>query len=359
MGDGRRFPLQFDCQHCQMNVLKPRVSSPHPGKLLSWVVVLVCMLLMPSCGHRPVTQPRSLIDTLTMGVDTLAFSQTHHYARNYNFRVSADTLLLTTQLPEEAVSGLAVDSVPVMNDRVVVVADIRVLPADTVDSVWIQLAQDDLTSGWVRECDMLKSVTPDDPVSRFIMFFSNRHHQYFLLLLIVLILGHTVSMMRKRQAYIVHFRDIDTFYPTLLSVTVAVSATVYSYLQQHDVEVWRHFYFHPLLNPLVHPLPLAIFLITVWGILVLAIASIDDTFRHLPAMPAVVYLLGLLGVCAFNYLFFSTVTHSVVGYLLLVAYVAFAFYQYFARIRAPYVCGHCGRQIRSKGRCPHCGAVNE
>ena len=324
---------------------------------MTLLVLMLCAF--SSCRHHPTAQPRSLIDTLTMGVDTNAFRTTHHYARNYNFRVSSDSLELTNQLPEEKVSGLQVDSFVVDRDRVLVVADIRIVKADTIDSVWVQLAQDNSVSGWVREGEMLRNVTPDDPVSRFIMFFSNQHHQYFLLLLIFLILGYTVSMLRKRQAYIVHFRDIATFYPTSLAVVVAIAATVYSHIQQHDPEIWRHFYFHPLLNPLVHPFPLAVFLGLMWLILVLTIASVDDTFHHLEPMEAIIYLLGLFGVCAFNYLFFSTVTHSFIGYLLLVAYIAFAVYQYITRIRSPYICGNCGKQIHSKGRCPHCGAVNE
>ena len=322
----------------------------------------VCLLLLAltsaSCQQYRISPDTSLTDSLNV-VDTVVFRQLHHYARNYNFRASTDSLTLTSQLPEEKVSGLPVDSFEVERDRVLVVADIRIIKADTIDSVWIELAQDQSVSGWVRESDMLKNVTPDDPVSRFIMFFSNRHHQFFLFLLIVLIMGYTFSMIRKRQAYIVHFRDIATFYPTSLAVMVAISATIYSYIQQHDPEMWRHFYFHPLLNPLVHPFPLALFLVSAWMILVLFIASVDDTFRHLTPLGAVVYLLGLFGVCAFNYLFFSTVTTSVLGYLVLVAYIAFAFYQYFTRIRSPYICGNCGKQIHSKGRCPHCGTINE
>lgn len=328
------------------------------GRVLGMAFLGLMLCLLASCHHRHSEPPRSLIDSLNQ-VDTAAFRETHHYARNYNFRVSSDSLELTSQLPEEKVSGLQVDSFFVDRDRVLVVADLRIVRADTIDSVWVQLAQDDGVSGWVRESEMLKDVTPDDPVSRFIMFFSNQHHQYFLLLLIFLILGYTVSMLRKRQAYIVHFRDIATFYPTMLAVVVAIAAAVYSYIQQHDPEMWRHFYFHPLLNPLVHPFPLALFLGLMWMILVLTIASIDDTFHHLEPLSAIIYLLGLFGVCAFNYLFFSTVTSTIFGYLLLLAYIAFAVYQYVNYIRSPYICGNCGKQIHTKGRCPYCGTVNE
>ena len=252
-----------------------------------------------------------------------------------------------------------VDSVKLLCHERVVVADIRTVPSDSIDSVWVKVARDQLTQGWVRESDLLKAVSPDDPISQFIDYFSNAHLLIFLAFCVVVGGAYGLRRLMKKGAKIVHFNDIPSFYPTLLCLLISSSAVLYSSIQLFGPESWRHFYFHPLLNPLVHPLPLALFLCSVWGILVLTIAAADDTFRHLSRLQAVVYLLGLFGVCAFNYLFFSTVTHSFLGYMLLVAYVAFAAYQYVTRIRSPYICGNCGKQIHTKGRCPYCGTVNE
>ena len=93
--------------------------------------------------------------------------------------------------------------------------------------------------------------------------------------------------------------------------------------------------------------------------LIVAMAAVDDTMRHLPIGEAVLYLLGLVGICALNYIVFSVSTLYYVGYLLLVAYVAFALWRYFTVTKRDFLCGNCGHQIKEKGICPHCGALNE
>ena len=90
----------------------------------------LCLLLLAlsftACKQYRISPDTSLTDSLNV-VDTVVFRQLHHYARNYNFRASTDTLTLTSQLPEEKVSGLQVDSFEVERDRVLVVADIRII----------------------------------------------------------------------------------------------------------------------------------------------------------------------------------------------------------------------------------------
>ena len=92
---------------------------------------------------------------------------------------------------------------------------------------------------------------------------------------------------------------------------------------------------------------------------IVSLAAVDDTLRHLHLGEAMLYLLGLAGLCALNYVIFSLTTLYYVGYVLLVAYIVFAFYRYFHVTRSKYLCGHCGMQIHRKGVCPHCGAVNK
>ena len=123
-------------------------------------------------------------------------------------------------------------------------------------------------------------------------------------------------------------------------------------------EEWQEFYFHPTLNPFSQPRLLALFLSSVWAILIVGIAVVDDTFRHLNVSDGVLYLLGLAGVCAVCYIVFTITTMYYVGYLLLVAYIAFALWRYFTHTRSKFICGNCGLQIKKKGRCPHCGALN-
>ncbi|MFC2674236.1 MAG: zinc ribbon domain-containing protein, partial [Prevotella melaninogenica] len=47
------------------------------------------------------------------------------------------------------------------------------------------------------------------------------------------------------------------------------------------------------------------------------------------------------------------------GYPLLIAYIYYAFRIYLRKSSETYYCGNCGVRLHRKGRCPHCGAVNE
>ena len=320
--------------------------------------LLLSLLLLSACYHRPVRQQVPQAVLTEQQLDSIAFARTHHYTINYNFLVSDDSLMLTRQMPEEAVSNLPIDSFAIGPDQRLVVADIRILPADSVDSVWVQLAQEDGTFGWVHESEMLRSVEPDDPISQFISFFSDEHLLIFLLVFVLIITAYGMYKLLRRKAHIVHFNDIATFYPTLFALVVATSATLYASIQLFAPDAWQEFYFHPSLNPFSQPALLALFLSTVWAILIVGIAVVDDTFRHLNVSDGVLYLLGLAGVCAVNYIVFTLTTMYYIGYLLLVAYVAFALWRYFTHTRSKYICGNCGLQIKKKGRCPHCGALN-
>lgn len=346
------------------------------NKYLSCFLVFAVAMMLAGCFHKrvdvrqPVTDSITLqqldsltkqqLDTLTkQQLDSITFARTHHYTNNYNFVVSADSLVLTIQLPEEAVSELPTDSIAVMKDERLVVADILVMPNDTVDSIWVQLAGEGGVFGWVHERDMLKRVDPDDPISQFISFFSDEHILILFVIFVIVFFSYAMFKLNRRQAYIVHLNDIATFYPTLLTLVVAIAATLYSSIQMFAPDSWREFYFHPSLNPFSQSPLIAFFLISVWAMLIAAIAAIDETLRHLAMGDAVLYLVGLMGVCAFNYVVFTISTMYYIGYLLLIAYVLFALWRYLYHTRSNYVCGNCGKQIKSKGRCPHCGAMNE
>ncbi len=292
-------------------------------------------------------------------VDSLNFRIKHHYSQGYNFVVKADSLHLLVQQPEEAVNQMAIDSFAVRRGKVIVVADVRFFPKDEYDSTWVHIATEDYKFGWIHEKDLLKKVDPNDPISQFISLFSNMHLLVFLIVISLISAGYLIRKMMKQNAKIVHFNDINSVYPTLLAVVVALSATFYASIQLFAPETWREFYFHPSLNPFSQPLLLNIFLILVWAILILAIAAIDDVRRLLPSSEAFLYLCGLAGVCALNYIIFSVLTLYYVGYILLTAYIFYAFYIYLHHNQENYHCGNCGMRLRRKGRCSRCGAMNE
>ena len=80
---------------------------------LVFLALLVAMMLA-GCYHQPAAVRHAVVDSLTtQQFDSITFARTHHYTNNYNFVVSADSLVLTLQMPEEAVSELPTDSISV------------------------------------------------------------------------------------------------------------------------------------------------------------------------------------------------------------------------------------------------------
>ena len=321
------------------------------------VLMATLSLLLTGCYHRESTTPDGWIPTEEQ-MDSISFYTTHHYTHNYNFVVVGDSLQLIMQQPTEAVSGMLVDTFSVYCDDPLVVADIITLPADTVDSVWVRVARDERTMGWVHESQMLKSVAPDNVISRFIDFFSDTHLLIMLAVIVVCLALFVALRLYRRNSYIVHFHDYGSFYPTLLALLVAAAAVFYSTIQIANPDSWRHFYYHPTLNPFSLPLHLGLFVSSVWAVFIVGVATLYDIFHSLPAGQALLYVLGLAAVCSVAYVVFSVTTLYYVGYALLVAYVGFALWRYLRYSRVRYVCGNCGKQLRSKGVCPYCGAEN-
>ena len=121
-----------------------------------------------------------------------------------------------------------------------------------------------------------------------------------------------------------HFNDIDSPYPLALVLLVSISAAFYAWIQTFEPEMWRQFYFHPSLNPFAVPKMLGVFLALVWSILIVGLACVDEVYHRLPFGEALLYLGGLAGVCALDYIIFSVSTLYYIGYILLVAYIWFA-----------------------------------
>jgi len=251
------------------------------------------------------------------------------------------------------------DSVTFYKKERVVVADIMTVQGDSIDSVWVKIARDQFTMGWAQEAVLLNQVRPDDPISLFIDLFSDTHLLIFLALVVVVAAAYGLRKLVIRHVHIVHFYDINTIYPTLLTILVSASATFYSSIQLFDSESWRHFYYHPSLNPFDLPIHLALFISSVWAIIIIIIAVFDEVYKRLPVLDASLYMFALAAMCAVDYVVFSITTLYYIGYPLLAVYIVFALWKYFNFSATPYRCGRCGKEIHSKGRCPHCGAINE
>lgn len=302
---------------------------------LSFLIGFLSLVLTGCYNQGPITP--DAWDLTEQQLDSISFYTTHHYTQNYNFVVTGDSLVVVAQQPEDmaipdVVSSeietvgveMQKDSITLRKNEHIVVADIKTVPADTIDSVWVKVARDQLTFGWIHENELLAKVSPDDPISQFIDFFSDAHMLIFLAFCVVVVAAYGVRKLMKRGAKIVHFNDIPSFYPTTLCLLVASSAVLYSSIQLFGPESWRHFYYHPSLNPFALPLHLGLFVSSVWAIVIVAIATVDDVTKKLPLGAAILYLSGLTAVCAVCYVVFSITTLYYIGYPLLIAYYVFA-----------------------------------
>ena len=293
-------------------------------------VLLGMVFMLSSCYHRhgQRQQPAAFVEYSDRQLDSISFSTTHHYTNKFNFLVFKDSVNLIQQQPEEVLSGLEIDSFSVKKNHLLVVTDIRMVPQDSIDSVWVQLATEDNTFGWSRESNLLPRVVPDDPISEFIMTFSNVHLLIFLVIILIITLLYLVRKIFHSNGKIVHFNDIDSPYPTALVLMVSISATFYATIQTFEPEVWRQFYFHPTLNPFAVPRILGFFLASVWSILIIGLACVDEVHHRLPVGDGLLYMGGLAGVCALDYIIFSVTTLYYIGYVILIAYVYFAIRAY-------------------------------
>ena len=301
------------------------------------VSLLFLALLLCGCYNRGPITPDAW-DLTRQQLDSISFYTTHHYTQNFNFVVTGDSLVVVAQQPEDMAVPDVVsveiqtesgeyhkDSITLLRNERIVVADIKTVPSDTIDSVWVKVARDQLTFGWVHESELLSKVSPDDPISQFIDFFSDAHLLIFLAFCVVVVAAYGIRRLLRRGAKIVHFNDIPSFYPTALCLLVASSAVLYSSIQLFGAETWRHFYYHPSLNPFALPFWLGVFVSSVWAIVIVAIATVDDVTRLLPLGASILYLSGLGAICAVCYVVFSITTLYYVGYPLLIAYYVFAF----------------------------------
>ena len=303
--------------------------------------LLLLLLLLSSCYNR--TQEAGL------------------YEVNDNFVVTADTMHLQMQQPMHNMpmaSSVFPDSIFMLRGEELVIAQTAVIPEDSVDSVWVKVARDQQLMGWIHEQDLLSSVVPNDPISRFIYLFSLRHLPFFVCLIVLALALLLVRHVRHAHSRVFLLNDIASVYPTLFMVVLGGAAVLYAHIQRFEPDMWVRFYFHPTLNPFSLPPVLGVFVVLVWSMIITGIATVEDVIRRLPIDSALLYLLGLAAVSAVDYVVFSVLTLYYVGYVLWVAYLCFAFHR-LSRSLHRYVCGNCGSRLRTLGKCPHCGTVNQ
>ena len=340
INDEREMIFQFSIFRSALPLRSSKNFQLSSRRMRKWLIglsfIIYHLLFSVACYNRGPITPDAW-NLTEQQLDSISFYTTHHYTQNYNFIVTGDSLVVVAQQPEAMAVPEVVsieiesigqekqkDSITLRKNERIVVADIMTVPSDTIDSVWVKVARDQLTFGWIHENELLAKVSPDDPISQFIDLFSNVHLLVFMAFCVVIVAAYGVRRLMRRGAKIVHFNDIPSFYPTTLCLLVASSAVLYSSIQIFGPESWRHFYYHPSLNPFGLPLHLGLFVSSVWAIIIVAIATVEDVSKHLPLGSAVLYLGGLIAVCAVDYVVFSITTLYYIGYPLLIAYFIFA-----------------------------------
>jgi len=287
-------------------------------------------------------------------IDSLNFRVKHHYSINYNFAVKSDSLVLVPQYDD-----INHDTTSIYKGDIIVVANTRTIHQDSIDSIWIKVARDQYTMGWIRESELLHGTVPDDMISQLISSLSSRKA---ICVAIILGLGIIAFMLRRAKAkrlVFLRFDVMDSFYPPLFLILVATLTVVYVSIQNFAPWYWQEYFYHPSINPLVLPRILALLVSIAWVVLIVLLAIVDEAYHHFSALHAIYYVAETLGIAMVVFLFFSWTTVIYVGYLLLPIFIAALLYVYFKYIRCRYVCGNCGKKIHSKGRCPHCGKMNE
>ena len=297
-------------------------------------------------------------------VDSVVFRLTHHYGPNFNFELKADSMIL---VPREG--DLIQDTCVVRNKDLLVVAQIkRIEASDSTmeDTFLIKVAHDQTTMGWVKESELLENAVPDDPISQLIDFMTGSRAIWMSSFLGFGVIAFFFRKMRKQKMSIslsdlkvVDLIEMDSFYPPLLLILVACVAALYASVQNFVPEFWQEYYFHPTMNPLLLPPIMAVLVTLVWLTLIVIVAVVIEVYNNFYSFRGIIYLFEIAGLCMLVYLLISWTILIYLGYLLLPILIAYLIYYYFKYIRCTMTCGHCGRKIREKGICKHCGAINE
>lgn len=344
-----------------------------------YTILFLAALLGVSCNHESLAdadwmEARDSLSDDPQVIQQESFGLSHHYSLGFNFDVRTDTMVLLSGIQQS--SGMlftSPDSIPLCQGDRVLVVEIASVPTDAEDSIWVKLVRDADCLGWVRESYLLRNVTPSDPISLAIMFFSDVHNGIAALLIcgfVVLFVLRVISFRRHcrrhegehsflRYMPLPHLNDICSPYPLLLYLTLAGSAVFYSTMQLYAFQTWQHFYFHPTLNPFAVPWVLGAFLASLWLMLLFFIATIIDMVRQLYWQRLCMYLLSMLALMAALYVFFSLTTLVRLGYFIYPIYVLASVWYYMKYTRPRYCCGYCGIPLHNLGQCPHCHCVNE
>lgn len=269
----------------------------------------------------------TLLSLSPQQVDSIVFRLTHHYSNNFNFIVKADSLILT---PREG--DVIQDTCRVYDGDVIAVAEIKSLPNDTIDSIWVKVAHDQSTMGWLPEKELLKGTTPDDAISQLLDVMSSSRAIWMSALIVLGIVALFLRNNKTKKPQLLKFDEMASPYPILFIMLIAIMASVYASIQNFVPEFWQEFYYHPTLNPLILPPIMAVLVVLMWLVIITFIAVIDEVYHHFYIVPGITYLVELCGLSMLIYLLVSWTTLIYVGYPLLAIIIIALAWLYFRKI---------------------------
>jgi hypothetical protein len=291
------------------------VSQPSDGTPSDSDSVLTIVNIVDTAS----TEDTTLMNITPKQVDSLMFRLTHHYSENFNFLVKADSLRL---IPREG--DILLDTCHVYKNDIIAVAAIKTIPGDSIDSIWVKVASNQTTMGWIPEKELLKGTTPDDLISELLDALSSSRVIWMSALIVIglvaFIIGRKKTVKGKELLHLLDFLDeMQSPYPALFLLFVAIMASLYASVQNFVPEFWQEYYFHPTLNPLVLPPIMATLVVVLWLVIITLIAVIDEVYHHFYFMPGIIHLTKIVGAAMLVYIVVSWTTLIYVGYILLAA----------------------------------------
>lgn len=281
------------------------------------------------------------------------------YDINDNFLLADDSLTVQLAQPmhTQPVDSMSPRALFVPHDTIVI-AQIRYIPEDCVDSTWVMIVNNRYAMGWLHESELLQNVMPIDPISHFIHFFSKYHTTIFIIIIALAVFVIGWSLMLRQPLCLPFYGDKVLLYPMLLLLTFCTAVVLYSTIQEVMPEEWVYYYYHPTLDPFDYPFLLSMFIGSFWLMIVLLLASADEVFRHLRLVNALVYVVAYFALLSVAYVVLSHVTLADASGYVVLGLLTLLVVGRFLWMRPKYACGKCGGPLRHKGKCPNCGAVN-
>lgn len=294
------------------------------------IIVTSCIgeTALPPTAHKDSTDIRTttaayLSDTISDSIllmpsthqaDSLLFRLTHHYSENFNFLVKADSLTL---VPREG--DMMHDTCKVYHGDVIVVAAIKPLAGGDIDSIWVKVASNQHTMGWILEQELLQGTTPDDPISEMLDALTGSRTIWMTSIILIGIIAIAFSKRKNLRKSLLpsFFNEMDSPYPSFFLILTTIIAALYASIQNFVPEFWQEYYFHPTLNPLVLPPLMATLVVMAWLLIITLIAVIDEIYHHFYFIAGITYLAKLLGLAMMVYLFVSWTTIIYIGYAIL------------------------------------------